>query len=95
MLVEVLLPLQAVATDRHAMVGGVEDPRVVQLAHRRELLEHTADLPVDIFTAGVFAAQFIANRGRVPAIPHSAHRHLVADIHVAMIEGVPGQPVAG
>ena len=93
--VEILLALQAVATDRHAMVGRVEDPRVVELAHRRELLEHPADLPVDIFTARVFAAQFIANRVRVPAIPHSAHRHLVADIHVAMIEGVPGQPVAG
>ena len=70
--VEVLFSLQAVPADRHAVIGGVEDVGVVQFAHFLELLQHAADLDVDVFAAGKFASQFVANRALVAAFPDAA-----------------------
>ena len=93
MFIEVLLALQAVPADRHPVVRGVEDPRVVEFTHGGEFVEHTADLAVDVFTAGVLAAALIADRPLVAVRPHPAHVDLVADIHVAIVEGLQRQPV--
>ena len=92
-LVEVLLALQAVAADRHAVVGGVEDVGVVEFAHRLELLEDAADLDVDVFAAGELAAEFVADRALVALLPDAADGHFVAQVRVAVVEGMRGQVV--
>ena len=94
MVVQVLFALQAVTSDGHAVVGRVEDVRVVQLAHRFEFLQHAADLNVDVLTAGELPAQFVSDRALIPLVPDTAHVHLVAHRHVGVVEGMGRQVVA-
>ena len=95
MLVEVLLALQAVTADGDAVVGGVEDVRVVELARRLELPEHPADLEVDVLAARELAAHFVADGPLVAALPDAADGDLVAEAGVAVGERVRGQVVGG
>ena len=60
MLVEVLLALQAMAADRHAVVGRVDDQGVVELADLLEPAEDAADLLVDVLVAGELPAELVA-----------------------------------
>ena len=94
-LVEVLLALQAVAADRDAVVGGVEDVGVVELAHRLELLEHAADLDVDVLAAGELAAELVADGPLVATLPDAADGDFVAEAGVAVVERMGGQIVDG
>ena len=78
MFVEILFPLQAVAADRHPMIGSVEDVGVLELAHLFEFLENAADLDVDIFATGILTTEFVADRAFVPFLPDSFHADFVA-----------------
>jgi hypothetical protein len=93
--VEILFPLQAVAADGHAVIGGVDDVRVFEFTHGFEPGEDAADLDVDGFGAGELAADFVADGAFVAALPDAAHRHLVADIVVAVRKRMRRQPVFG
>ena len=88
-LVEVLLALQAVAADRDAVVGRVEDVRVTQLAHCLEFLQDAADLDVDILDAGELAPQLVA------VGPDAADGDLVAQSGMAVGKWMRGKVVHG
>jgi len=66
---------------------------MIQLAHCRKLFKHPANLPVDVLAAGILAAEFVANRLLVAVFPDAADGYLIADIQVAMVEGMLRQPV--
>ena len=66
------------AADGDAVVGGVEDVGIVELAHRLELLEDPADLVVDVLAAGELAAQLVADGPLVATLPDAADADLVA-----------------
>ena len=94
-LVEILFSLQAVAADRDAVVGGVKDVGVVELAHGCELGEDASDLDVDGLGAGEFAAELVADRALVATLPDAAHGDLVAKTGMAVRKGMGGQIVFG
>ena len=72
-LVEVLFSLQAVASDGHAVVGGVEDVGVVKFARFCEFREDAAELDVDVFLmAGGRMA--LAPSGAAPGRFHGINR---------------------
>ncbi len=93
--VEVLFALQAVTTDGHAVVGGVDDVGVVEFAHGGEFIQDTADLDVDVFIAGKFAAEFVADGALVAACPDAADFHFVAQAGMTVVEGMGGEVVDG
>ena len=70
------------------MIRCVENEGIVQLAHRFELLQHATDLDVDVFTAREFATQFITNGSLIAFFPHAADSYFVAQIRMAMMEGM-------
>ena len=92
-LVEILLPLQAVTADCHAVVGRIENDGVFELAHGLEFCEHAADLDVDVLAACELAAEFVADGPLVAPLPHAADGHFVAQAGVAVIEGMRGEIV--
>ena len=87
-LVEVLFPHQSMTTDRDAVVGGVEDVGVLQLAHRLETVKDATDLDIDVFDAGIFPSDFIPDRDRVAILPNAAHRDLVTQVGVSVMKGI-------
>ena len=70
-LIEVLFPLESVAADGHAVVGGVDDVGVVEFPHRFKFFEDLTDLDVDVFGAGEFAAEFVADGGFIAVLPNA------------------------
>ena len=95
MFVQILFPLQSVPADGHAVVGGVDDVSVVQLAHRLELGKHAANLLVDVFAAGKLPTNLIAYGAFVTPLSNASHLYRIAKARVAMVKGVFGQPVDG
>ena len=94
-LVEVLFAHEAMATNRDAVVGGVEDVGVVELAHGFELLEDAADLNVDVLTASELATELVADAGFVAPLPDTAHGDFIAHVGVGVVKGVGGEVVGG
>ena len=92
-LVEVLFPLKAVATDRDAVIGGVEDVGVVEFTHGFEFREHAGDLSVDVLRAGHVAPALVADGGFVPPLPNAFHTDLVAQSGMTVEEGMLGQVI--
>ena len=88
MLIQILFSLQTVTTNRHPVVGGVNNVGVVQLTHFLELLEHLANLNIDIFRARHFAAKLIANRAFITLFPNPAHRYFIAKIRMPVRKGM-------
>src|SRR5262245_65662206 len=78
MLVEVLLALESVPANRDAMVGGVEDVRVIELAHRFELCQDPPDLDIDVLAASEVATELVADRALVSILPDAADLRLIA-----------------
>ena len=85
-LVQILFALQPVPTNGHAVIGGINNVRVVQLAHRLELGEHTADLLVDVFAAGKLPTNLIADGAFIAPLPNARHFHLIAQSRMAVGE---------
>ena len=90
MLIEILFSLQSVATDRDPVVGRVNDVSVVQLAHGFEFCEDASDLNVNGLGAGEFAAELVADRALVAALPNPADGFLVAKTGMAVRKGMGG-----
>ena len=92
--VEVLFPLQAVAADGDAVVGGEHDVGVgehavglVAVAVRvLELCEHAADLAVDPVVTGKLASDFVADDRLGAVLADALDRGFVAHLEVAMVE---------
>ena len=95
MLVEVLLALQAVSADGHAVVCRVDDVGVLQLAHLIELLQDAPDLGVDVLVAGELAADLIADGRLVAALHHPLDPDLISQAWVSVVEGMRRQVVLG
>ena len=86
MLIEVLLALQTVSTDRHAVVGRVDDIRVVEFAHFFELFQNSTNLDIDIFATGELTTEFIADGAFVPFFPHAADGDFITQAGMAVVE---------
>ena len=87
-LVEVLFSLETVPADGHAVVGGVNDVGVIELAHRFDFLEDAADLDVDAFGASELAADFITDGGFIAILPNAGDADFITEVGVAVGEGV-------
>lgn len=93
MFVEILFPLQSVATDGDAVICCIKNVGVSEFSHFVELCEDAADLGVDVFRAGIIAADFVADGDFVAAFPDTADIHFISDVHVGVVERVGGKPV--
>lgn len=81
------------AADGDAVVCRVNDVGVVELTHGFELLQHTADLDVDVFIAGELAADLVADGGFITIPPHAADFNFITHVRIAVVEGMRGQVV--
>jgi hypothetical protein len=85
-LIEILLPLQTMPSDRHPMIGGIDDIRVVQLSHRLEFLQHTTDLDIDVLATCELTTNFVSNGPFVTPFPNTTHGNFVAQARVTVWE---------
>ena len=88
MIIQVLLTLQTMATNRHAVVGGINDIGILNLTHGLEFLEHASNLNIDIFTAGELPADFVTDRPFIAPLPNALDPHFIAYRRVTVIKGV-------
>ena len=86
--VEVLLALQAMSANRHAMISRVEDVGVVEFTHRLKLVENSPDLDVDVFVARIFTPKFVADCSFVTICPDPADVDFITDRHVRIVKWV-------
>jgi hypothetical protein len=93
MLIQVLLPLQPMPPDRHAVVSGVEDVGVVEFSHLFELLEYATDLDIDVLAARELAADLVADGRLVAPLPDATDIHLVPELRMSMRKRMSGQVV--
>ena len=92
-LVQVLLPLQPVPADRHAVIGGVKDIGIVELTHGLKFLQHPGHLMIDVLGAGQLAADLVSNRHLVATLPYPADLDFVAQTGMAVVKGMLRQPI--
>ena len=91
MIIHILLTLQTMPTNSHAVVGGVKDVCVIQFTHYLELLEHPTDLNVDIFTTGKLPADLISDCALITPLPNALDPHLIPDGGMTVVEGMFGE----
>ena len=77
MVIQVLFALQTMTTNGHAMVSGVDDIGILNLAQGLEFLESATNLDIDIFTAGKLPADSLrivlsSRRFQTPLTPTSS-----------------------
>ncbi len=87
--------LKSVSTNRHAVIGSVDDVSVLQFAHRFELLQDAIELDVDVFGARELSSQFIANRRFIAPFPHAGDFHFVAQSWMTVMKGMGRQIIEG
>jgi hypothetical protein len=75
------------------MIGCVDDDGVFKFSEFIESLKDTTDLLIDVFAAGHFAAQFVANAGFIAILPDTADSDLIANISVGVVEWMSGEIV--
>ena len=88
MLIQVLFSLQTMSTDCHAVVRCIDNVGIVQLSCLSQLLQHLADLDVDIFAACEFSPQFVTDGSLVSIFPDTADSDFVPKIWMPVMEGV-------
>lgn len=93
--VEVLFSLKPVATDGHAVIRGVDNVSVVEFTHCFEFFEDAANLDIDVFGAGILAAELVADGGFIAVFPDAGDFDFIAKSGVAVGKGVDFEVVDG